>query len=464
MMVKVSNPRRAEIYISGCRHTAEQIRALTGADVVINGGLFDMSSKQPVCHLRVKGIDYASDKYEYTGYGWNSGNARMVPLSSRNKVTVDNYICDSWMISDGKPVDMIYAAAQGGKRGNTAIGRLADGSLVVNVHTDYFGDQITPENMQKEMLAVGCIDAMRLDGGQSSALSTDGLELFYANAAGAVRRCHNYICLWGEVSHLDTFGKNKEESKVYKLALDAGHGINSANRIPKSLDPNETREWQLNDRVADKIEELLKGYKNISILRLDDSDDGAEDVPLSTRTNKANAWGADLYLSIHHNAAYSDGRTGSWSGIVAYSYPNSTGGAEWRDAFFDALIAATGLKGDRWDGTQTATYHVLRETNAPAVLLELGFQDSVIDVPKILSDNFAQDCAAAIVETIARRWGLTKVNTEAEPAPAPSGAESAVSALGKAVSAGIAPADAKRSDAVTWGEFAAALEKLGHLL
>ena len=48
---------------------------------------------------------------------------------------------------------------------------------------------------------------------------------------------------------------------MFKLALGAGHGKGTAGkRCHKSLDPNETREWQLNDRIADKIEKLLQGW------------------------------------------------------------------------------------------------------------------------------------------------------------------------------------------------------------
>ena len=43
-----------------------------------------------------------------------------------------------------------------------------------------------------------------------------------------------------------------------KIVIDAGHGKNTADkRCLKSLDQNETREWVLNDRVADALETYL---------------------------------------------------------------------------------------------------------------------------------------------------------------------------------------------------------------
>ena len=54
----------------------------------------------------------------------------------------------------------------------------------------------------------------------------------------------------------------RKVKQMFKIALGAGHGINAAGkRCLKSLDPNETREWWLNDRVCDYIEEELKAYE-----------------------------------------------------------------------------------------------------------------------------------------------------------------------------------------------------------
>lgn len=198
---------------------------------------------------------------------------------------------------------------------------------------------------------------------------------------------------------------------MFKIALGAGHGIGTpGKRCLKSIDPNETREWWLNDRVCDYIESYLKEYEGYTLLRLDDSDDGKTDVALPARTNAANAFGADFYLSVHHNAGVNGGSGG---GIVAFSYPGAGAKTvEWRDAMYKALIDATGLKGNRWKGTLEADFHVLRESRMPAVLVELGFMDSTTDVPIILSDSFAQKCARAMVDVLVKKGGLTKKKTE----------------------------------------------------
>ena len=72
-----------------------------------------------------------------------------------------------------------------------------------------------------------------------------------------------------------------------KIVIDAGHGKNTAGkRCLKSLDQNETREWVLNDRVANALETYLLSAGH-TILRVDDIS-GNKDVSLSIRANMAN--------------------------------------------------------------------------------------------------------------------------------------------------------------------------------
>ena len=197
---------------------------------------------------------------------------------------------------------------------------------------------------------------------------------------------------------------------MFKIALTAGHYYGTpGKRCLKSLDPKETREWTLNDRIADKVETLLKGYTGYELIRTDDTT-GKKEISLTARTNAANNFKADFYLSIHHNAGINGGNGG---GIVAYVYTNASAkSVEWQKDLYNALIAKTGLKGNRSNPLAKANLHEVRETNMPAVLLELGFMDSKTDVPVILSENFANKCAEAIVEVLVKKGGLVKKPTE----------------------------------------------------
>ncbi len=193
---------------------------------------------------------------------------------------------------------------------------------------------------------------------------------------------------------------------MFKMALDAGHGMHTpGKRCLKALDKNETREWWLNDRICDKLEKKLKAYDGYALLRVDDTT-GATDVSLGSRVNKANSWGADVYLSVHHNTGIG-GRSGG--GIISIAYTKaSEKSKEYQKVIYEELIKETGLKGNRSDPMTLQNLYVCRETNMPAVLVECGFMDSATDVPIILSEDFAEKAAEALVNSLVKIGNLTK--------------------------------------------------------
>lgn len=208
---------------------------------------------------------------------------------------------------------------------------------------------------------------------------------------------------------------------MFKIALNAGHGIYTAGkRCLKALDPKETREWTLNARICEKIEAKLKAYTGYELIRLDDTT-GKTDVALKTRTNKANDWDADFYLALHHNAVDPKAYTNvngikclNGGGIVAIVYTKASAkSVEWQKDLYNNLIKHTGLKGNRSTPCPKQNLHECRESNMPCVLLELGFMDSSTDVPVILSEEYADKCATAIVEVLAEKGGLKKATQPA---------------------------------------------------
>ena len=187
------------------------------------------------------------------------------------------------------------------------------------------------------------------------------------------------------------------------IALDAGHYLGTpGKRCLKSIDPGETREWVLNSRIAEKVQKILADYQ-VNILRLD-GPTGQRDVTLQERTDKANRAKADLYLSVHANAGINGGSGG---GIVlyAYSYPDEES-IRVRDTIYRYTVSTTGLKGNRANPKTTANFHVLRESNMPAVLGEFGFMDSTTDTPIILTEEFADHCADGIAAALVALYGL----------------------------------------------------------
>lgn len=202
---------------------------------------------------------------------------------------------------------------------------------------------------------------------------------------------------------------------MFKIALNGGHYKGTAGkRCLKKLDPQETREWVLNDRICDKIEQKLKNYEGYQLLRVDDTT-GSTDVSLANRVTKANSWGADFYLSIHHNAGIYGGKGG---GVMAYVYTNVDNTTKaWQTDLYNAIIKNTGLKGNRSTPLASANLYECRKTKMPCVLLECGFMDSATDVPIILTESFADKVASACVSVIVSKGGLKEKKVETSPTP-----------------------------------------------
>ena len=192
----------------------------------------------------------------------------------------------------------------------------------------------------------------------------------------------------------------------FLLAVDAGHGkYVGGNRCLHSLDPNQTAEWVLADRVARAITERARIYEGFETIRVDDPT-GVEDVGMTRRCATANRAGADFYISLHFDAGICGGSGG---GITAYCIATGGQAEQYRDAIHRSVIQAGGIRGDRANPLQTANFFVLRETDAPAVLIECGFMDSRHDVPIILNPDYERKIGIAIADCIAQKNGLKRI-------------------------------------------------------
>ena len=197
---------------------------------------------------------------------------------------------------------------------------------------------------------------------------------------------------------------------MFKIALNAGHYYGTpGKRCLNTIDPAETREWTLNSRICEKVERKLQGYDGYELLRIDDRT-GKSDITIADRAAKANRFGADIYVAVHHNAGINGGSGG---GIMAFTYLRVDDYTKrMQRLLYDKLIEKTGLKGNRAQPLSTADLGECRLTKMPAVLLECGFMDSTSDTPIILTEDFADKAAAGITEAIAELGALTK---KAEP-------------------------------------------------
>ena len=161
----------------------------------------------------------------------------------------------------------------------------------------------------------------------------------------------------------------KELLMSIKVYIDQGHNPSSYNtgaegngffeqditydigkRLYALLDKNPAFE----PKLSRPNENTILGTNNSSSLRV--------------RADEANAYGADLFLSLHTNAAENPRASGSEA--LVYS-PSSTVANEIAEDILEELHLVTGLR-NRGVIYRPGLY-VLKETNMPAVLVEMGF-------------------------------------------------------------------------------------------
>lgn len=115
---------------------------------------------------------------------------------------------------------------------------------------------------------------------------------------------------------------------------------------------------------------------------------------LSAIVDDSNSWNADLFVSIHCNAA-----TGSARGTETYT-TGSSEGRKLASAIHNQLLAKIPQTVDR--GVKIRGFYVIQYTNAPAVLVETAFIDNPTDAKLLIEheDDFARAIACGITDYV----------------------------------------------------------------
>lgn len=122
------------------------------------------------------------------------------------------------------------------------------------------------------------------------------------------------------------------------------------------------------------------------------------DVSLSNRCLRANTIDKNfkslgyetVLVSIHNNAAKSDGKWHDASGFTCWVYTKASKNSRKLATLLSREADLMDMTGNRWipdNGYFEANYYILKNTNMPAVLTENMFQDNKEDVDFLLSDE-----------------------------------------------------------------------------
>ena len=120
---------------------------------------------------------------------------------------------------------------------------------------------------------------------------------------------------------------------------------------------------------------------------------------LAARTDEANAWGADYFISIHTNASEFQNASGS----EAFVYSLGSTASVLAGNILYSLSVSTGLA-NRGVKARPSLY-VLRKTRMPAVLVEIGFITNPYDASLMANrpELFAEGIANGVLAFLGNR-------------------------------------------------------------
>lgn len=147
--------------------------------------------------------------------------------------------------------------------------------------------------------------------------------------------------------------------------------------------------------LADEMEPYLRS-SGINFTRNDPATSAAAAI------RESNAGTYDFHLALHSNAA-AGANSGNIRGIDAYYYPTSVDGLRMANILVDNLKDVYPLP-DLVRAVSTTSIGEVRRTNAPSVLVELGYHDNVADATWV-EENLTQ-IARAIVLSVTEYFGL----------------------------------------------------------
>ena len=180
-----------------------------------------------------------------------------------------------------------------------------------------------------------------------------------------------------------------------KIYIDQGHNPQNPNA---GAEGNGLREQDIVFAIGIRLAELLRNNPEFEV-RLSrptaDTQVGTSNSSsLRLRVEDANSWGADWFLSLHTNAATQSSATGS----EAFVYSKPSAAANLAEDILVQLEKFTGLR-NRGVFSRTGLY-VLRRTQMPAILLELGFITNPNDAALMSGqpDLFAQGIYEGILD------------------------------------------------------------------
>ena len=180
------------------------------------------------------------------------------------------------------------------------------------------------------------------------------------------------------------------------IVLDAGHGGMDGGSIGNGYTEKDIT-LAITLRLGQYLQE--QGYLVIYTRQEDQAFSADEAEDLNARTQISNAYDTDAFVSIHLNS--SEEEADGFEVWTSFSDPNSYAIAS---QLHEALRSLNYTSDRKIRDQDEFPLHVLSFTQAPSVLLELGFITSSDDMEKLGDADFQQQLACALGDALIRHF------------------------------------------------------------
>lgn len=172
-----------------------------------------------------------------------------------------------------------------------------------------------------------------------------------------------------------------------RIVVDAGHGDHD----PGAKGPTGLQEKAVNLAVALKLTDLLRGAgADVTLTRSDDTF-----LSLAERVKVAHNNDADAFVSVHSDS-FKETSQGSTTFYHSGKNPSWQQSKQLSDITIKKLTSQLGTVNR---GSQDKSLHVIRETEIPAILVEMAFLSNPNEEALLKSDEFRQKAAQAIYDS-----------------------------------------------------------------
>lgn len=178
-------------------------------------------------------------------------------------------------------------------------------------------------------------------------------------------------------------------SKSYKVYLDGGHGGTDSGAVGA----RNVFEKNIVLEVCKKIESILKS-RRIEVRKSRSTD---MNKSLAGRTNDANRWRADCLVSVHCNSFKDENSKGLEIFCYKFKYRKLADFVQ-GELVNDRLYTVN-------RGVKEGNLHMVRESDMPACLVELGFISNTEDLNLI--ESKINELGLAIADGICNYLGVT---------------------------------------------------------